>query len=269
MARLWTAFFLALIWPNLALAHDFWLAPKTYEIAKPGPVPVSVMVGHPKDQNHWPVEPHRMISVRSVSKSGTQDQQMTVASYSALKALPIKLETKGLHIIALETTSAKSVLEAEKFNNYVEEEGITPILQARTLNGTLDTSGREIYSRRGKALVQVGTPDRKTSKFVSRPLGQTLEIVPLMNPYALKSGEDFTTKVYYRGVPTPGVSVGLVSLDTEAGHISTAVSDFQGNVTIKRPETGAWMLHAVWSDPMENTDDADFDTIFSSLSFGF
>jgi len=34
------------------------------------------------------------------------------------------------------------------------------------------------------------------------------------------------------------------------------------------PERGNWLLNVIWTKPLPATDEADFETIFSSLSFG-
>jgi len=184
--------------------------------------------------------------------------------------MPLRFEGNGTHILMIETTSASSILPADSFNAYLKEEGLTPIKLDRE-NKQLETAdGREIYSRRGKALIQIGPlNEAASSNYVTQPLGLTLEIVPQTNPYAINAGEPLTSTIYYRGKPTQGVTIGLISLDTELGLIDIQKTNSKGEVTFKRPETGEWMLHAVWSDPLEDTRMADYDTIFSSLSFGF
>lgn len=264
----------SMLLPNVSFAHDFWLAPKMFQNQiKPDAsltlVPVAVMIGHPKDQMSWPVNPHRIVSLRSIGEDGITDQQASVEVYALREQLPVTLRAEGLHVLTIETTHSVSVLEADKFNAYVEEEGITPIQNDRVQKQALKTSGREIYSRRGKALIQVGKPSANTSMKALKPIGMTLEIVPTVNPYLLQPGEPFVSEIYYRGKLMSGVSIGLVSLDTEAGHIKTIVSDKSGRVSFPRPEQGGWMLHAVWSDPMETSNRAEYDTVFSSLSFGF
>ena len=102
---------------TISIAHDFWLAPKSYGLDTPGIVDVSVMIGHPKDRLNWPVVPHRIIGLRSVGPNGISDHQAALTNYQPSKTLPISLESDGLHIMTIETTSAISVLEAKKFNN--------------------------------------------------------------------------------------------------------------------------------------------------------
>jgi len=260
-----------------SIAHDFWVEPQSFQMEAPEDITVSIMIGHPEDQMYWPMNPHRVISFKSYGPAGIRDHQSSLDAQNSKGEQRLSLTTMGTHILSIETTSAKSVLAAEKFNRYVEEEGLTPIQRQRDSKNMTGKPGREIYSRRGKALIQVGTRHKCSETadhvhyydHVTTPLGMTLEIVPNQNPYHLESQAPFEATIYYRGKPTEGVTVGLISLDTTEGVIASKVSDNTGKVVFPRPDKGDWMLHAVWSDPLEENIEAEFDTIFSSLSFGF
>ena len=257
----------ALLVSTASSAHDFWLAPETYSLETPAVVDVSVMIGHPEDKLAWPVSPHRIIGLRSVGPNGLRDHQSAMADYMPSKSLPIRLEEPGLHILTIETTSAISILDAEKFSAYIEEEGLTPIKIDRVLKGLTDKPGREIYSRRGKALIQIGDASDTDPNYLLRPLGLTLEIVPLQNPARLAEGDTFASRVYYRGSPATGVTIGLIDLDSDDGILAIEKTNATGLVKFDRPKAGSWMLHAVWADSLPESKTAEYDTIFSSLSF--
>jgi len=252
---------------TISEAHDFWLAPESYALEGPGHVDVSVLIGHPKERLNWPLQPHRIIGLRSIGPNGVSDHQAALADYQPSEALPIKLDSDGLHIMTIETTNAISVLKASKFNAYIEEEGITPIKIDRVMQGTTNEAGRETYSRRGKTLIQVGEISEADPEYLLRPIGLTLEIVPLQNPARLKQGEIFSSQVFYRGVPVSGATIGLINLQSKDENVILSKTDAGGFVKFERPPEGEWMLHVVWSDKLENNDKAEYDTIFSSLSF--
>lgn len=277
MKRFLLSVFLGFCLIPTAKAHDFWLGPSAFQMEAPGQTSVSIMIGHPEDKMRWPLNPHRVVSLRSVGPEGINDHQRNIKARTSEGDLILSFETTGMHLLAIETTSAESVLGADKFNAYLDEEGLTPIKKRRFQTGTMDEAGREIYSRRGKALINVGTHTQHTHSdghshypdYVTRPLGMTLEIVPNENPYSLEENAPFQTTLYYRGEPTEGVTIGLIRLDNNEGLVDSKKTNKNGQVTFPRPKEGNWMLHTVWSDPLENNAKAEFDTIFSSLSFGF
>lgn len=58
----------------------------------------------------------------------------------------------------------------------------------------------------GKNIVNVGH-DSADTRAVTRPVGQTLEIVPLDNPANIHVGDRFKVKVLFNGEPLPGATV--------------------------------------------------------------
>jgi len=250
-----------------ASAHDFWIAPGSYSAKTGEKTDLSIMVGHPEDQTSWAISPHRVVSLRSVGPEGVTDHQSSITGSDTKQPMSVAFNNAGVHVLTIETTSAFSELEAEKFKDYIEEEGLTPIQMDRVSKRKMSEPGTEIYSRRGKAIVNVGELGESDPSYVTSPQGLTLEVVPTTNPIRLKDGESLLAHIYYRGQAMPGVNVKLVSLDTDKGRVASQKSDSDGKVSFPKPESGDWMLHAVWSDPMEDTSRADYDTIFSSLSF--
>ncbi|MGJ8562335.1 MAG: DUF4198 domain-containing protein [Alphaproteobacteria bacterium] len=250
-----------------AQAHDFWLAPETYNPAPQEKVDLSIMIGHPADRMMWPAAPHRIVAFRSVGPNGIQDHQSLIKPAAQSEALSLKFKAPGLHVLTIETTHAVSTLEADKFNAYLEEEGLTPIKLDRIVQGTSDEPGTEIYSRRGKALIQVGPSGEDDPDYLTKPLGLTLEIVPSAHPARAKVGSPMKAVIYYQGNPVKGVTIGLIDLKGDKGLVSVDETDRKGRVSFPRPNGGDWMLHAVWSAPLQGSDRADYDTVFSSLSF--
>ena len=254
-----------LVWAGPAQAHDFWLNPSPFMMDAPGDVSLAIRIGHSQDRDYWAADPDRVTSFRHFSPEGLRDIQTLIPSRGADISVPVG--TPGLHMLAIETTHAFSELPAKKFNAYLKEEGLTPILSARKAMKAQAEPGREIYSRRGKALMLVGDLPATDPDYVAKPLGMTLEVVA--NPYRAAPGGGIEAQIFYRGEPLEGAQVLFVSLDTIAGDIAAKISDDNGAVSFKKPSAGEWMIHAVWSDRIEGHPMGDFDTIFSSLSFGY
>ncbi|MGJ8558724.1 MAG: DUF4198 domain-containing protein [Litorimonas sp.] len=251
----------------VASAHDFWLSPTQSHMDAPGVVPVSVMIGHPRDRMRWPVNADRITAFRSLGVEGVSDQQTAVAAYNQGKTLPVHLDTAGLHILTIETTRSLSDLPAKQFEDYLTEEGLTLIQLDRVRRNVTDRNGTELYSRRGKTLLQVGPITTSDRDRLRRPVGLTLEILAMDHPLEWVDGSDMQAKVMFRGAPLGGVTVGLVNTTdgtATAAHMKT-MSD--GTLSFAYPGPGTWMLHAVWGDRTNISDRADYSTIFSSLSF--
>ena len=104
---------------------------------------------------------------------------------------------------------------------------------------------------------------------MTRPLGLPLEIVPDVDPYAEPSAKDLPVHVLYHGRPLSGALVKLTNLEHDANPIETQVTDQEGRAVFNSPQRGNWLLNIIWTEVAPASSDADFQTTFSSLSFGF
>ena len=248
-----------------AAAHDFWIEPDSYDVGLEQAVPIRIYVGHGKDKTDWPIAAHRVVGLRSAGPDGLKSH--TSGPESLDGDVSLRFETPGLHMVFIETTNSYSSLPAQKFNAYVEEEGIRPIAAHRLVTGAVELDGTELYSRRGKALVQVGC--RGTGELAwSTPLGLTLEIIPLHNPFDWDQGEPLAVEVQYHGQPVASATLHVTQLGG-AGQTFTLETDGSGKADLSaRLNEGRWLVHTVWSEPARGLlQQADYQTVFSSLTF--
>ncbi|OYX31105.1 MAG: hypothetical protein B7Z01_13065 [Brevundimonas subvibrioides] len=249
-----------------AAAHDFWLQPASFWVRSGAPVGLSLLVGHGANRQLWDADIRRMTRFYSVGPAGTAELSGSIRQGGAGQ---VALLARGVHVLALETSHAQSDLPAIRFEDYLRVEGLTPAIEARRLSSRTDQPGREIYSRRAKALVRVGGGPAVDEPHVTAPLGLTLEIVPERNPYAVPTGEALPFRIYYQGRPLEGALVKLTNLGADEEPAATSRSNASGRVAFTMPRRGAWQLNVVWTRPITGNPTADFDTTFSSLTFGF
>ncbi len=70
------------------------------------------------------------------------------------------------------------------------------------------------------------------------------------------------------GFALAGALVKLNDLDHDAEPVAMRRSDAQGRAVFRLPGKGNWQLNVIWTRPQPKTSLTDFDTSFSSLSFG-
>ena len=251
-----------------ARAHDMWVEPESYTVAAGRPAAISLRVGHADDEDAWRAPWERVHSFRSYGPNGVQDRQaaLVVPAPEGVANATFAFETPGTHIVVLESYHSTSTLEAKKFNDYVTTEGLDNVTALRTQMRKMETPGVELYSRRAKALVQVG--GRPTDN-VLQPIGQTLEIVPLRNPYAQGGGTALPVRVLFQGRPIAGAQVRLLPISSTVVTPVKLRTDAQGQATFNVPRRGRWLIMAVHARPMTGNTAGDFDTIFASLTFGY
>jgi uncharacterized GH25 family protein len=252
----------------LTLAHDFWLAPEQFQIQAPSTVPILFKVGHKGDVEPWDLRWKRIVALRQYQQDGIIDLSTTVKPVSARNegSANVIAQNAGTLIIGFESYHSVSELEAERFNSYASDEGLTRVIATRTSKGHMQKPGTEIYSRKAKAIIQAG--DVYTDN-VLKPIGHTLEIVPLTHPYKSMESDFFGVKVMYKGRPLANAKVHLVALDNAQIKEKAQQTNSQGEAEFSLPRQGKWMFVSAWAEPLENGDTAEFETYFASLTLGY
>lgn len=249
-----------------AVAHDFWIEPAPFQVAAGSPVSVLLYVGHGTDRQRWGAKPSRVVRFADVGPGGSIDRRAALHTDSGNDDATLTFKTPGTHILVFESSHAKSVLPAIRFDDYAKVEGLTPAIELRA--GKPPSDGREFYSRRAKALVQVAG-SAGAQPHVTRPIGLTLEIVPQRNPYDLSAARRLPVRVFYEGRPLAGATVKLHDLDSDTRPVAVVRTDRTGTASFEVPRRGRWQFNVVWTKAIAGSPEADFETVFSSLSFGF
>ena len=261
-----TAFLMLL--SSQASSHDFWLKPAKFRVEQASNIPVQFRIGHKDSAEPWGLRWDRVVSIRQYHSTGVTDMSSTLVPSGNLTQgiATANIEEDGTIIIGFESYHSVSVLGPEKFNSYLETEGLDHIIEFRNQNGSFEDAGTEIYSRKAKAMIQSGS---NITDNALKPIGQTLEIVPLDHPYDLGSSNEIRVQVLYKGKALANSKIKLVSLTDETFADQFMRTNNQGIATFKINDTGEWRFNTVWSMPLNGNNRADFETYFSSLTIGY
>lgn len=251
-----------------ASAHDFWIQPRRFQVKQNVPLPFTLQVGHGQFRQRWGSENSRILLLGDFFPNLRRDLRPDLRDGGAADLLT-SFPVAGLHIVALQSSHAYSELPSIRFNDYAKSEGLVIPLAVRQRTGTMGSVGREKYSRRAKALIQVGQQTSANQSMATRPIGLKLEIVPDRNPYALGPSRMLPVHVIYKGRRLPNATVMMTSLEFDSRPLATVVTDRAGRANFKVPAVGDWLLNVLWSEPVTGDPRADFDTTFSSLTFGY
>jgi hypothetical protein len=263
--KIWFAPFLGLI-AMPAVAHDFWVQPRQFTLANAGPALLTMFVGHGAARDRWGVDIDHVVLFRTIGPDGMIDRKADLRLGSPGFDALVPLAKPGGYVVVLQSTETPSQLPFLRFNDYVKTEGITPIIATRQRLGLEKTDGREVYSRRAKAIVQVGPVNAASIARVTRPTKMLLEIVPGKHPQALGADRMMPVQVLFQNRPLAGALVKITDLAADAEPVATQRTDKDGRTSFRIPRAGKWQMNVVWSVP-EGGSDPLFRTTFSSLTF--
>jgi uncharacterized GH25 family protein len=172
------------------------------------------------------------------------------------------LLTGSGHIILTATNRAQvTEMKADEFQEYLEEEGLSDVVAGRAQRGETGVAAKERYTMYAKSILLVGTPGEGFKRLVGTPI----ELVPVADPYRLKSGERLPVRVLFRGKPIANVAVKAISTTTGDKQRIVGRSNADGMVLV--PVTpGAWRLQAIYMERSPNPD-ADWESHWTTLTF--
>lgn len=264
-------FLMGLMYGVSAGAHDFWVQPADYWLKPQIASSMTLQVGHGPFRQRSPIPLSRITRFVAIGPDRLAfDLRANLHPGRSADDGTLKFSKPGAYVLVLETDNrAQSHLPAIRFNDYLKIEGLTPALEQRERLHQTDRDGSENYSRRAKAIIQVGPAEPNSQIPVTQPLGLPLEIVPEVNPYAQPQSKTLPVRVIYQGRPLEGALVKLTHLENDATPLEAHLTDRMGRAIFVMPTEGSWLLNVIWTQPLPRLRETDFETIFSSLSFGF
>lgn len=253
-----------------AKAHDFWIEPGEYRMVPGRITPLTLQVGHATFRQRSPIARSRITRFEAITPTGTTiDLRADLHPARTSDDGELRFDAPGSHVVVLETDDrAQSHLPAIRFNDYLEVEGLTLALEQRERTRRSDRDGSEIYRRCAKALVYGGTNAVDSQTRIGMPVGLALEIVPERDPYAEPRPANLPVHVIYQGRRLAGALVKFTDLEHDAAPLEMQRTDGDGRALFSMPARGRWLLNVIWSEPLPESAEADFKTVFSSLSFG-
>jgi len=242
-------------------AHDLWIEPTTFS-PEPGQiVGVRLRVGHILLMSD-PL-PRDAALVNQFVVEDAAGRKPVYGRDGADPAGLLRVATPGLLVIGYRSNPSAIELAADKFNQYLQEEGLDAVAALRARRNETGTSARELFSRCAKSLVLSGSPSEAQG---DRLLGFTLELVAEQNPYARRAGEDLPVRLTYENRPLAGALVVAMNRLHPSEKLA-ARTDSDGRVRFQLRPGGMWLVKAVHMVPAPAGANAQWESFWASLTF--
>lgn len=263
-ASVTAVFAIASLWAGATAAHEFWLLPDQFAPAPGARVQLSLSVGEQFVGDPVAFGQPVVSSLRLVNAQGSQDLTPALPPRADQRSIPLAFARPGAQLVVVDTHPFTVDLPGEKFNAYLRDEGLDAVLAQREAAGTADQPGRERYRRHVKSLLQVG--GRTDATWRTRT-GQTLELRPLADPAATRPGAPLGLQVDYQGAPLAQALVKAWHLREGQLTIARGRTDAQGQIRLRLPWAGVWMVSVVHMVPSADTPGIDWDSHWANLTF--
>ena len=249
--------------PALVSAHDFWIEASSFRPAVGSAVQLRLFVGPHFEGEPFPRVPS-LISRFVLVPAATGTERDVPGRAGMDPAGVIRVESPGLQIVAYRSLNSPLTVDAAKFDEYLKEEGLEKIGELRRKRGESDKPAREAFSRCAKALLEA--PGGTEGGGNDRAVGLTLELVAEKNPYTLAENEELPVRLLLEGRPLAGALV-QAQLHGEPAVKASARTDQQGRVRLRLARPGFWLVKAVEMSPAPKGVDAEWQSLWASLTF--
>ncbi|HKY22959.1 MAG TPA: DUF4198 domain-containing protein [Vicinamibacterales bacterium] len=241
-------------------AHDMWIDPTTF-FPEPGTlVGVRLRVGENLIGDSLRRDPSLINQFVFEDEGG---RKPVVGRDGANPAGLLRVAAPGMLVVGYRSNPRAIEQTAEKFNQYLKEEGLDAIAALRARRNETGAKAREMFSRCAKSLVLSG-PAKEGSG--DRPLGFTLELVAERNPYVVANGRALPFRLIYENHPLAGALVVAINRVNPSEKL-TARTDADGRVRFRLTRGGMWLVKAVHMVPAPAGANAEWVSYWASLTF--
>jgi len=243
-----------------AFAHDFWIEPTKFRVAKNEVVKLPLRVGmeyvgDPVPRDDLRTEKFVVLGPDGVENVPGEDKRDPAGRFTPKK--------DGVYVVAFRSTRRSIELEPAKFEAYLKDEGLERVAKIRAERDETTKPGFEIYSRCAKSLLFVGEGSKDGH---DRVAGMRLEIVPETNPYVVPAGSALTFRVVFEDKP---LADALVVARNRAApkSVVSARTDAEGRVKLTLERAGEWMVKCVHMIEAPKETGMAWESLWASVTF--
>lgn len=252
-------------------SHDLYIKLKSFHL-NPGTETAIYLYNGTFEKSEAIVARNRMSDVSLINPGEKAIHPDTALWFEENNQTVLKIKTgkEGTGLLGVSTLPKVGDFTAKSFADNMKHEGLLHILEARKKSGEDTKPAKKKYAKHVKTIFQVGNKQSEDFKTV---LGYPIELVPMNNPYSLKSGDALSMQLLIEGKPAAGemVYAGYAGhqgkskngLPHDAFQVKT---NTKGIITIKLSKAGHWYFRTVH---LTKSNDRDADYISNTASITF
>jgi uncharacterized GH25 family protein len=267
--KLFGVFFVGTFWLIHANAHEFWISPNKYWFSPYENGYLRFSVGEDYNGENWTgniEKVQQLVHYLPDGRTLNLDNNLSTNKGDSVRLNDLR---EGTQMIIYHSKNAFISLEADKFLEYLKEDGLQYAINYRKANKEDSLPGKEFYQRSVKTIFQVG--DFKND-ICTKPTTLPLDIVPKKNPLNVggKSQLRMSFSVYFKGVPVEGIVVKIWH-KTPTGTTTKieVLTDKKGRIEVPVETNGTWMVSCVQMVRTVNNTVADWQSYWGSATWSY
>lgn len=239
-------------------AHYTFIVPEAFRVASGQAITIGV---HSADGFPESAQVAKRIQDPTIHAANGRRRLEGLEDEGKRLTMSLTVGAPGHVVITAVNGTATTEIEPDAFVEYLREEGLTHVVDARTQRGEADQPGKERYTMYAKAILIADAP----SEGYKTTAGLPLEMVPEKDPYRLGQGESLPVRILLRGAPAPNLAVRAVSTAPGTKPYIVGRTDADGRIMVPVRQ-GQWRLHTIHMERTSGSD-ADWESLWTTLTF--
>lgn len=246
--------------------HEFWIQPDKFIYKRGETVNIKFLVGENFKGDNWGGDKDKVSSLNLYFDDVADKKLGDDLSAAKGDSLQLAMLEEGTVMVTFNTKNSFIDIDAKKFNEYLQEVGLSDALEYRQQNGDTLKNGREFYQRSVKTIFQVG--GKMTGAFKQKT-DLPLDIIPSDNPYSVDKDGNFKVKIFFQGEKLKKAKVKVWHKLDEKVSEQDYVTDDDGELKFFLATEGEWMISCVHMTRLQNDPQADWQSYRGSLTWGY
>ncbi len=246
--------------------HEFWIQPQRFRYKTGQIVRLKFHVGENFNGENWNGNRSTMQQIRLHFNGYDDDIRNLLSDSTHGDSLTVQFFDEGTVTVTCLTENRRIELEPQKFLDYLKEDGLYETIAYREEHGEKDSSGRELYQRNVKSIIQIGA---QTDSGYNCETGLPVDIIPLSHPYQIKKTQQWRAKVLFEGKPLANQTIKVWNKMNGSTEMKNLLTDEKGIVELEVKPVGQWMLSTVKMIRLENDSTANWQSYWGSLTWGY
>lgn len=247
------------------LAHEFWLEPQQYIFSRGEEINIRFKVGEGFHGDNWKGHQQKINELKLYYEDIADDLKEGISADEG-DSLQFTFFEEQTAMITFNNINSFIELDAAKFNEYLQEDGLTNAIDYRKEHNETDSTGREFYQRSVKTIIQVGS--YKTDVF-KKQTTLPVDIIPLSHPYKAENNQSMKVKVLFKGEPLANHKIRVWHKLPSAVKDTSLQSDANGEISFPVTTKGEWMVSCVKIIRLENNPEAQWQSYWGSCTWGY
>lgn len=231
---------LPLLFSFAADAHEMWIEPVKYSVAKNEIIYAHEKVGQNFKGNQYS---YLKSSYETLNLSTANKTRPVKSRIGDIPAIHEQIDVEGLVVLSAVTTVLTVKYKSwEQFESFIKSKGLDWVLEKHKKRNLPDKGFTEAYQRFPKSLVKVGEGKGK-----DKVLGMRFEWVVETNPYTtpFKANGMINARLYWEGKPLANAHVSVFNKYSNELIKTNLYTNKAGVVSIPQANGGQFLINAV------------------------